>query len=582
MIATHSRIHRLGWPSLLSLALLLAACDPSSGSSRTPLPNTTLNLDFKQTKQFLFDWAPVEGAGYYQLKENPDGQSGFEVVADNITTHHYSLTVPLYARTKARYLLNACDDQGCNAVAETQVAVKDVARLIDAVGYFKASDPEEFRDDDGNFGKAISLSGDGNTLAVGAEFGSAQNRGLVYLFNRDAAGQWSIEDQPLTTNDTNNVYFGIYTLSLSQDGNTLAVGAQDHETEDLSGAVYLFERTDGQWQAPSKLKSASPQKYENFGASSGLSLSADGKTLAVGAIGKNSSSGVVYTWQRSERSETWSPAQTLTATQPETGAFFGRSVSLNQDGTQLAVGADRESVAGLDEAGAAYVFNRTSVQDDWNSPSRLTAINPGEDDEFGLSLSLSADGTTLAVSSQFEDTDTQNIVNDTINTSIPDNEIATNSGAVYVFQRNDAQQWPLQAYIKASNAQADDEFGDAVSLSATGNHLAIGASSEKSIATGINGDLGNNNAQDEPGADIGAAYVFVRRGDGQWHQQAYLKPNNTQYRYENIIAFGKSLSFSADGNTLAVGIPYESINASGVNGDQNGEELSGSGAVYLY
>ena len=76
-----------------------------------------------------------------------------------------------------------------------------------------------------------------------------------------------------------------------------------------------------------------------------------------------------------------------------------------------------------------------------------------------------------------------------------------------------------QAYLKASNTEASDDFGISVSIS--GDTVVVGARGEDSNATGVNGDQSNNLA-----IDSGAAYVFVRNGT-IWTQQAYLKASNT-------------------------------------------------------
>ena len=83
-------------------------------------------------------------------------------------------------------------------------------------------------------------------------------------------------------------------------------------------------------------------------------------------------------------------------------------------------------------------------------------------------------------------------------------------------QRHDLEP---EAYLKASNTGAIDLFGYSVAVS--GDTIVVGATSEDSNATGVNGDQGNNLA-----ANSGAAYVFVRSGT-TWSQQAYLKASNT-------------------------------------------------------
>jgi hypothetical protein len=94
------------------------------------------------------------------------------------------------------------------------------------------------------------------------------------------------------------------------------------------------------------------------------------------------------------------------------------------------------------------------------------------------------------------------------------NNSALNSGAAYVFVRSGTN-WSQQAYLKASNTGADDEFG--VSVAVSGDTVVVGAWQESSNATGVNGNQNNNSA-----LNSGAAYAFVRSGTN-WSQQAYLK-----------------------------------------------------------
>jgi hypothetical protein len=124
-----------------------------------------------------------------------------------------------------------------------------------------------------------------------------------------------------------------------------------------------------------------------------------------------------------------------------------------------------------------------------------------------------------------------------------------------------------QAYLKASNTEAGDQFGvSAVS----GDTVVVGAPAEDSNATGVNGDQSDNSA-----ADSGAAYVFVRNGT-TWSQQAYLKASNT----EAGDSFGISVSVSGD--TVVVGAQFEDSNATGVNGDQSDNGANAAGAAYVF
>jgi len=144
---------------------------------------------------------------------------------------------------------------------------------------------------------------------------------------------------------------------------------------------------------------------------------------------------------------------------------------------------------------------------------------------------------------------------------------ASGSGAAYVFTRS-GKTWSQQAYLKASNTDAGDEFGSAVSLSS--DTLVVGAFYEDSKATGVNGDQADNSA-----SNSGAAYVFTRSGS-TWTQQAYLKASNT----DAGDYFGWSVSVYDD--MPVVGAAFESSNATGVNGNQADNSASTAGAVYVF
>jgi hypothetical protein len=146
------------------------------------------------------------------------------------------------------------------------------------------------------------------------------------------------------------------------------------------------------------------------------------------------------------------------------------------------------------------------------------------------------------------------------------NSSALDSGAVYVFKRSGSV-WTQEAYLKASNTEANDLFGTSVSLS--GDTLAICAILEASAAIGFDGDQGDNSAPDS-----GAIYLFKRIGS-VWAQAAYLKASNTG----TGDWFGYSVSLSGD--TLAVGAPPEDGAAIGIGGDQASNTASSSGAVYV-
>lgn len=193
------------------------------------------------------------------------------------------------------------------------------------------------------------------------------------------------------------------------------------------------------------------------------------------------------------------------------------------------------------------------------------ASNAEAFDHFGTSVALSRDGMTLAVGAPAEDSDSSAIEGDQHN----NDKVA--SGAVYVFARQ-GEQWFQQAYLKAANSGAQDQFGTAVALNSDGTTLVVGAPGEDSSSTGV-GDDGLNNDLDS----AGAVYVFERTGT-TWQQQDYIKASNTGYR----DLFGQALDISGDGDLLLVGAPGEGSLAAGTNAEQGNNEGPYAGAAYLF
>jgi hypothetical protein len=333
-------------------------------------------------------------------------------------------------------------------------------------------------------------------------------------------------------------------------------------------------------------KASNTNASDRFGWS--VALSADGNTLAVGATGEDSAAtgidgdqgnnsintGAVYVYTRS--GSTWLQQAYVKASNTTIGGFFGWDVALSADGDTLAVGAYREASAatGIDGdqadttapgAGAVYVYTRSGST--WSQQAYVKASNTDAFDEFGSSVALSADGNTLAVGARSEDSAATGIDGNQADNS------ATDAGAVYVFTRSGVT-WSQQAYVKASNTGANDFLGElgAVALSADGNTLAVGAPTETSAATGINGNEADNST-----VEAGAVYVFTRSGT-TWSQQAYVKASNTGAGDR----FGASVALSADGNTLAAGALWEDSAATGINGNQADNSAPNAGAVYVF
>lgn len=588
--------------ALLTSATLagLVACGgggSSSGSAATTEPAAPgLLVTFRSAKTLVFSWTDVTGETEYRLLEDKSGTGSFDTVATlaaDATRHE--LVVPLALRLNARYVLQACNVSGCASSAPFAMSTQ----LNAAIGYVKATNPGL---GDG-FGNALALSADGATLAVGAvgeDSGSqgvnptpdetSSGTGAVYVYVRNGA-DWSLQAFIKAVAPRAGIGFG-NALALSSDGNTLVVGASSEAAVGPAangmgnvllgnaGAAYVFSRNAGSWSQQASLRSPNPGDADYFGFSVGIS--GDGNTVAVGARFEDSSTtginsladeagantGAVFVFVKSGTS--WAQQAYIKASNNNMAAFFGESLALSDNGNTLVVGAPSEDGAGIGinsvansgapNAGAAYVFERNGIT--WVQQAYLKASNTGADDNFGTSVSLSADGNTLAVGAPSEGTAAGGV-------NVASDEAARSSGAVYVFVRSNSN-WAQQAFVKASIPRSGNLFGHVVSLSADGTTLAVGAPLE-----GGNG-LGLGAVDNEFNSPTGAAYLLTRSGVN-WTQRAYIKATSPSANDD----FGFALAVSGDGLSLAVGARNEDGSGAGFGAASN-DNLMNSGAVYLY
>ncbi|MSU37417.1 MAG: hypothetical protein EXS36_20425 [Pedosphaera sp.] len=449
------------------------------------------------------------------------------------------------------------------------------------------------------FGRSVAVSGDTVVVGAGQESSNATGvngndndnslaySGAAYVFVRTGM-TWTQQAYLKASNTDASDFFG-YAVAVS--GDTVVVGAvyeasnatgingdQSNNSLTYSGAAYVFVRSGTNWTQQAYLKASNAGAFDEFG----WSVAVSGDTVVVGAHYESSNttgingngndnsamnSGAAYVFVRS--GTTWSQQAYLKASNTGAGDQFGISVAVS--GNTVVVGAFFESsnATGINGngndnslrySGAAYVFVRNGAT--WTQQAYLKASNTGSNDGFGYEVDVSGD--TVVVGAWSEDSNATGV-----NGNGADNS-ADFSGAAYVFVRSGTT-WSQQAYLKASNTGAGDQFG--ISVAVSGDTVVVGANNEASNATGINGN-GNDNSL----LYSGAAYVFVRNG-ATWSQQAYLKASNTGANDR----FGVAVAVSS--GTVVVGANNEASNATGVNpgpvAEANNSAIN-SGAVYIF
>ena len=194
-----------------------------------------------------------------------------------------------------------------------------------------------------SFGSSVSLDGDRAVIGALGDDDNGQASGSAYVYVRSNGG-WS-EQQKLTASDGAEYdYFG---RSVSIDGDTTVIGAPDDVAVPTSGSAYVYVRSNGVWSEEAKLTASDGAAGDTFG----LSVSIDGDTAVIGAQDDDndngSYSGSAYVYVRSNG--VWSERQKLTASDGAQYDSFGSSVSL--DGDRAVIGARQA------DKGSAYVYD---------------------------------------------------------------------------------------------------------------------------------------------------------------------------------------------------------------------------------
>jgi uncharacterized protein YdgA (DUF945 family) len=247
-------------------------------------------------------------------------------------------------------------------------------------------------------GHSVSLSSDGTTVAIGAYLndgnGDASGHVRIYAWN-SATSAWEQQGADIDGEAAND-YSG-YSVSLSSDGTTVAIGAPLNDANGTSSGhvrIYAWNSATSAWE-----QQGADIDGEAAGDNSGtsVSLSSDGTTVAIGAImnednGTQSGHVRIYAWNST--TSAWEQ-QGADIDGEAAYDWSGYSVSLSSDGTTVAIGAPYNDANG-DNSGHVRIYAWNSATSAWEQQG---ADIDGEaaDDWSGWSVSLSSDGTTVAI-----------------------------------------------------------------------------------------------------------------------------------------------------------------------------------------
>ena len=333
------------------------------------------------------------------------------------------------------------------------------------------------------FGKKVAVSADGNIVVIGAKKTFESPDGAIYVFEKTGTLQWTEiaklkipAGQHSATTSDNNVGFAENGISVSSDGNIIAVGAPSNFA---GGRVHTWYRT-GTGQSYTHINVSS---IEGGDRGKSLQISPDGTRLIVGLpmADGNGSMGVYSNVDDSITHAglidlfTWNPTTSqwdgfddgdynFWEYDPEQNMnnYYGTSVAASSISlVASAVGADATNA---NETGKVVVQDMPEVgeQPIIGSTNEKILTLPEEyafeNDFFGHVVDVSQDGNSVFVSAYGKSSPSM-----------------SSFGAVYAFQKNSTTgEWDNIGAFLSDNPTANKQFGNAMRASRDGLVVAVG------------------------------------------------------------------------------------------------------------
>jgi hypothetical protein len=449
---------------ILSGAIIMTNCGGGNGGDDggddTPtVPNApAIQRIDASDRELTVQWGPVRDANTYNLYWNTTG--GVTTTDTSVTGLLTSFYVHsgLCLFNTYSYMVIAVNSLGESAQSNEMRSL-GAATITAELQKKLASDA----DDSDNFGFSVSSSGDNVVVGAPFESGAGGYRGAAYIYERNYGGQnnWG-EVKKLTASDTQDS--DVFGMSVAISGDYVVVGAYYEDTGGAdSGAAYIFNRNTGgldNWGEVKKLMASDADTLDYFGRSCDIS----GDYVVVGAHYEDAAGtdrGAAYIYERNYGgSDNWGEVKKLMASDAQDSDLFGNSVAISGD--YVVVGAQYEDGAfGGNNRGAAYIFNRnTGGPDNWGEVTKLTASDAENGDNYSYSVYISGDYVVAGANGE-------------------DGPLGGNNrGAAYIYGRNYGGQdnWGEMAKLTASDAQDLDSFGIAVAIS--GDYIVVGAVTE--------------------------------------------------------------------------------------------------------
>ena len=250
-----------------------------------------------------------------------------------------------------------------------------------------------------DFGTSVELSDDGLTVVIGSPTANKKGLARVYRFN-STISEWQQLGKDIFDNDSANAGFSV---SISGDGQIVAIGDPKYDEDYGRVEVYEYNSNTEDWDIRGTSIPA-PSYYDagEFGAS--VSLSKNGKIVACGAprVYAFRFSGLinglvrVLEWDGFE----WYPLGDDIFFENVIGiTHFGEAVSLASDESnpRVAIASPGLEVESQLLSGAVSVWEYDRSEFSWKQLGQNVIGEPFESQFFGTSVSIAGDGTHIAV-----------------------------------------------------------------------------------------------------------------------------------------------------------------------------------------
>ncbi|HPF37566.1 MAG TPA: hypothetical protein PK093_02900 [Phycisphaerae bacterium] len=233
---------------------------------------------------------------------------------------------------------------------------------------------------DSRFGYAVAI--DSGVAIVGAP--NAPSIGATVLGTGAAyiVSVTSESTEPLQTLHPDTSYSEVFGFSVAISQDTIVVGAPGGRTNGIrTGLVYVYERIDGQWERDAVLS----MNDARLGDALGWSVAIHGETIVAGAHGRTTdatTTGAVAVFQKSNG--LWEQVSELASPNTDSNGRFGDAVAVRHGA--IAVGAYADS-SDVFNGGSVYVYQLHGAE--CVLVQRLAPSNISPDSHFGRRLSMS-------------------------------------------------------------------------------------------------------------------------------------------------------------------------------------------------